>query len=248
MLDLIANRPTDVPTRETLKFLISSVPAGATILEVGCGEGHVACELLKCGYHVTGLDSDPKVIATAQARGVPAFVTSWPEFDTDASFDAVAFTRSLHHINPLREAMVRARELIKPTGLLLIEDFALDKVNAATVDWFAKVLRSKQGKALINPIAEQLATALLSATDIMQTWRGNRVHEVHSFKAMNEAIAAQFVVLETQSAPYFYRYLIPVLPETSEAASFVDEVFQQETILGNRGEIAFLGRRIVASP
>jgi hypothetical protein len=42
--------------------------------------------------------------------------------------------------------------------------------------------------------------------------------------------------------------LIPVLPETSAAASFVDEVFQQETILANRGEIVFLGRRIVASP
>ena len=91
-------------------------------------------------------------------------------------------------------------------------------------------------------------TDLLSATDIMQTWRDNRAPELHSFEAMNEAIAEQFVVLETQSAPYFYRYLIPVLPETSSAAWFADEVFQQETILGNRGKIVFLGRRIVASP
>ena len=248
MLDLIANQPSDVPTQETLKFLKSRIPVGATILEIGCGDGQVACELLQRGYRVTGLDSDSEAIARAQARGVRAVVASWPKYDSSFSFDAIAFTRSLHHINPLRQAIARARELLNPNGSLLIEDFALDEVNEATVAWFVKVLRSTQGKTLINLVADQLVTELLSATDVIQTWRDNRAHEVHSFTTMNEAIAAQFMVLETQSAPYFYRYLIPVLPETSEAASFVDEVFQQETILGNRGAIVFLGRRIVASP
>ena len=248
MPDFIANRPSDVPTRETLKFLISRLPVDAKVLEVGCGEGQVACELLQRGYSVTGSDSDSERIARAQAHGVRAIVASWPKFDSSVSFDAIAFTRSLHHINPLRQAIVRARELLNPNGFLLIEDFALDDVNEATVAWFVKVLRSTQRMALINPVADQLVTELLSATDVMQTWRDNCAHDLHSFTAMNEAIAAQFVVLETQSTPYFYRYLIPVLPETSEAASFVDEVFQQETILGNRGEIVFLGRQIMASP
>jgi SAM-dependent methyltransferase len=248
MVNFVTNRPSDVPTRETLKFLLSSVPVRATILEVGCGEGHVAAELLKRGYGVTGLDADPKVIARAQARGVPAFVASWPEFNTNVSFDAVAFTRSLHHINPLHDAVARARELLNPRGLLLIEDFALHKVNAVTVDWFAKVLRSKRAKALINPIPEQLVTALLSATDSMQAWHDHRAHDVHSFASMIKAIGDRFVIRETQSVPYFYRYLIPVLPETSESALFVNEVFQREGILGERGGIVLLGRRIVASP
>jgi SAM-dependent methyltransferase len=248
MPDLTANRPTDVPTRETLGFLISRLPVGAKVLEVGCGDGQVACELLQRGYRVTGLDSDPEAIAKAQEREVRAIVASWPKFDSSVSFDAIAFTRSLHHINPLGEAIARARELLNPKGLLLIEDFAFKEANEATIDWFLKVLRSQHGKALINPVAGQLVTELLSATDVMQTWRDNRAHDLHPFTAMNEAIAAQFVVREAQSVPYFYRYLIPVLPDTSEAASFVDEVFQQETILGNRGEIVLLGRRIVASP
>ncbi len=248
MLDLPANQPADMPTRETLMFLISRIPVGAQILEIGCGEGRVACELLKHGYGVTGLDSDLEAIARAQARGVRAVVASWPKYDSSFSFDAIAFTRSLHHINPLRQAIARARELLNPNGFLLIEDFALDEVNEATVAWFVKVLRSTQDKALINPVPHQLVTDLLSASDVMQTWRDNRAHDLHPFTAMNEAIAAQFVLREAQSVPYFYRYLIPVLPETSAAASFVDEVFQQETILGNRGEIVLLGRRIVASP
>ncbi len=247
MLDLIAVQPSDVPTRETLKFLESHIPVGATILEVGCGEGQVACELLKRGYHVSGLDSDPEVVASAQAHGVPAVVASWPKFASSVSFDAIAFTRSLHHINPLGEAIARARELLNPGGLLLIEDFALEEVDEATVHWFVKALRSEQGKASINPIADQLATKLLSASDVMQTWRRNRAHDLHSFAAINEAIAARFVVRETQSVPYFYRYLVPVLATTYQATSLIDEVFQQERVLGERGEIVLLGRRMVGS-
>lgn len=247
MVKFVTDRPSDVPTRETLKFLLSSVPGRATILEVGCGEGHVAAELLKRGYRVTGLDSDPKLIARAQARGIPAFVASWPEFNKNASFDAVAFTRSLHHINPLSEAILRARELLNPKGLFLIEDFAPDDINEATVHWFVKVLRSEQAKALIILLEDQIVTELLCATDVMQKWRQIRGQGLHSFALMSEAIAEQFLIRENQSVPYFYRYLIPVLPNTSAAASFIDKIFQEETFLSQRGEIVALGRRIIAS-
>jgi len=248
MFDLVVNRPTDVPTRETLAFLISRIPVGAQILEVGCGEGEVAYELLKRGYRVTGLDSDPEAIAKAQERGVPAVVGSWPEFDGNAPFDTIAFTRSLHHINPLREAVAHARELLNPAGFLLIEDFAFDEANEATIDWFVTILRSKQSIVLINPVAGQLVAELLSSTKVMDTWHHNRGHDVHPITTMNEAIAERFVVRETESVPYLYRYLLPVLADTSEAGSFVDEVFQQERRSGERGEIVLIGRRIVASP
>ena len=246
MLDLRTNQPSDVPTRETLMFLTSHIPIGAEVLEIGCGEGQVAYELLRHGYRVTGLDSDPEVIARAQERGVPAVAGSWPEFGGSVSFDAIAFTRSLHHISPLREAIGRARELLNPLGLLLIEDFAFEEADEATIDWFVKVLRSEQGMALINPVAGQLVTELLSSTDVKHAWQHNRGHDLHSIETMNEAIAEHFVACENQSVPYLYRYLIPVLAETSKAASFVNEVFQQETILGQRGEVVLLGRRVVA--
>jgi 2-polyprenyl-3-methyl-5-hydroxy-6-metoxy-1,4-benzoquinol methylase len=248
MLSVIANQPIDVPTRETLMFLTSRIPLGAEILEVGCGEGHVAGELLKHGYRVTALDSDPEVIARAQARGVPAMVGSWPEFDGSASFDTIVFTRSLHHITPLREAIGHARELLKPMGSLLIEDFAFEDVKESTIGWFAKVVRAKQAMALITPIADQLVTDLLSSTDVMDAWQRNRGHDLHSMAVMNEAIAERFVVDETWSVPYLYRYLIPVLAETSKAAAFVNEVFEQEALLGQRSRGVLLGRRVVASP
>jgi SAM-dependent methyltransferase len=248
MLSVIANQPIDVPTRETLMFLTSRIPLRAEILEVGCGEGHLAGELLKHGYRVTALDSDPEVIANAQARGVPAMVGSWPEFDGSASFDAIVFSRSLHHIGPLREAIGRARGLLKPRGSLLIEDFAFEDVEESTIGWFAKIVRGKQARALITPIAEQLVTDLLSSTDVMDAWQRHRGHDLHSMAAMNEAIAERFVVNEMWSVPYLYRYLIPVLAETSKAAAFVNKVFEEEALLGQHSRGVLLGRRIVASP
>jgi 2-polyprenyl-3-methyl-5-hydroxy-6-metoxy-1,4-benzoquinol methylase len=248
MFDLVANKPIDVPTRETVMFLASHIPAGAEILEIGCGEGLVACQLFKRGYRVTGLDSDPALIGKAQNRGVPAVVGSWPEFDRSASFDAIAFTRSLHHINPLLQAVGRARELLSPMGSLLIEDFAYEEADEATIGWFVKLLHSKQGVALINPAASQLVTELLSSTDSMDAWQHNHGHDMHSIRTMNEAIDKYFVVREARSVPYLYRYLVPVLAETSEAAAFVSEAFQEEMLLGERNEAILLGRRIVASP
>jgi 2-polyprenyl-3-methyl-5-hydroxy-6-metoxy-1,4-benzoquinol methylase len=247
MLSVIANQPIDVPMRETLMFLTSRIPLGAEILEVGCGEGHVAGELLKHGYRVTALDSDPEVIARAQARGVPTMVASWPEFGGSASFDTIVFTRSLHHISPLREAIGRARELLKPMGSLLVEDFAFEDVDESTIGWFAKVVRATQAVALITPITDQLVTDLLSSTDVMDAWQRNRGHDLNSMAAMNEAIAERFVVDETWSVPYLYRYLIPVLAKTSKAAAFVNEVFEQEALLEQRSRGVLLGRRIVAS-
>lgn len=248
MLDLVVNRPIDVPTRETVKFLVSHIAECATILEVGCGDGQVARELVNRGYRVTGLDSDPDAIGKARVRGIHAILGSWPEYHSNASFDAIAFTRSLHHIDPLGEAIARARELLHPNGLILLEDFAREEVDEATVTWFATLLRSERARALISPVAGQLVSDLLSATNVMRAWHESHLHKMHSIAAITKAIAEQFHVRDTRSVPYFYRYLIPVLPDTPEATSFVNEVFEQEIDLGARGEIVLLGRRIIASP
>jgi SAM-dependent methyltransferase len=239
--------PIDVPTRETVAFLVSHLHSGATLLEVGCGAGHVAAELLRLGYRVTGLDSEREMITQAQARGVPTVQTSWPAFDS-APVDAIAFTRSLHHIHPLRPALEKARVLLKPTGIFLLEDFAFDETDEVTIRWFLEIVSSQAGQRLINPLPGAFITSLLGSKDPVAFWHGGHDHELHSIATMTQAINDYFVIEESQTVPYLYRYLVPVLPKTSEAAAFVEEVFQEETRLGEQGEIALIGRRLVGSP
>ncbi len=42
-------KPIDIPTRETFNFLSSHLHPGATVLEIGCGDGEVASELTRKG-------------------------------------------------------------------------------------------------------------------------------------------------------------------------------------------------------
>jgi SAM-dependent methyltransferase len=246
LTDMDVKTPIDVATRETVAFLASNLRAGAEVLEVGCGQGHVASELSKLGYRPIGVDADPELITEAQRRGVHAIVAHWPEFSS-AAVDAVTFTRSLHHINPLREAVARAHALLKPTGLLLIEDSAFDEADETALHWFLEVLRSETATNLINPVSGEFATDLLSSKDPESVWHERKDHGVHSITAVGEAIAEHFKVRERRSVPYFYRYLVPVLEETSAAAHFVQEVFREETRLGERGTLVLIGRRIVGS-
>ncbi len=44
-----------------------SVPAGASILDVGCGTGRHSIELARRGYDVTGLDLSAQMLARAAA-------------------------------------------------------------------------------------------------------------------------------------------------------------------------------------
>jgi 2-polyprenyl-3-methyl-5-hydroxy-6-metoxy-1,4-benzoquinol methylase len=72
----------DVPVSKTLQFVVSALPPSAArtfrILEVGCGTGSLAARLAETGYQVLALDSSPKAVRIARAKGVDAHVVTWP--------------------------------------------------------------------------------------------------------------------------------------------------------------------------
>jgi SAM-dependent methyltransferase len=73
---------------------------GLRVLEVGCGPGVLAERLLREGVDLTAIDVSEEQVAEARDRGVPAIVSDFLAFEA-SPFDALLFTRSLHHIAPL---------------------------------------------------------------------------------------------------------------------------------------------------
>ena len=146
------NEPIDVATAETVAFLTKHLPVSAQLIEVGCGEGHVTQALSNRGYRAVGLDADSESVAIANDRGVAVIQATWPEFES-APVDAIAFTRSLHHIGNLQRAVQKAHDTLKPNGKLLVEDFAFEAVDEATIAWFIDIARSS---ALANGGRESL--------------------------------------------------------------------------------------------
>jgi SAM-dependent methyltransferase len=238
--------PIDVPTRATAEFIAAHVPTGGSILEVGCGEGHLALELRSRGFDVIGVDADETNVLRARDRGVCVMRASWPEIDV-APVDAVAFTRSLHHIHPLDGAVRKAREVLRPAGTLLVDDFAFDQADRTTMRWFLDVVRSGAVRALLTASRHEFVTMLLAAADPMEAWHMRHDHELHSMEAMTRSISEFLAIREARAVPYLYRYLVPVFPETPDAAALVDEVHREEQRLGELGEIVLIGRRVVGS-
>jgi len=109
-------------------FLVSQVPGQAeTILDVGCGLGHLAAKLAAPNRAVMGVDLSPEMIAQARkledAAGRLEFrCGNFLEMEFPPSgFDCVISAAALHHM-PVETAIQRMLKLLRPGGTLVIHD------------------------------------------------------------------------------------------------------------------------------
>jgi SAM-dependent methyltransferase len=95
-------------------------PAGST-LEVGCGEGRVARDLLARGHAVVAVDASPALVRSAReadARGVYLAADAVRLPLADASFDLVVAYNSLMDVGDLDAALAEISRVLKPDGRL----------------------------------------------------------------------------------------------------------------------------------
>lgn len=241
----VSERPVDIATTSTLEFVAEWLPAPATVVEVGCGQGELAVALQTHGYTVTAIDSDREAVHGARSKGVNAIAGEWPAASVAAT-DAVVFTRSLHHVANLDAAVARAHQVLRGTRTLLIEDFDFGSADAATANWFANALRVAASTGLLLPDRDEFAIRVMQARNALGEWHTDHGHELHSLEQIIKAVSKQFNIVSVAAAPYCYRYLIPVIEETPRGARCVARILDEELRLGSSGAIRLIGRRIVA--
>jgi SAM-dependent methyltransferase len=241
-----AERPVDIATASTLRFVSEWLPAPTTVVEVGCGQGDLAVALQTRGYTVTAIDSDRGAVRSALAKGVNAITGEWPAVSVTPA-DAIVFTRSLHHVANLDAAVARAHQILRGTRTLLIEDFDFGSADEATANWFASAVRVADDTGLLLPDRDEFAIRVMQARNALGEWHTDHGHEVHSLQHIIEAVSRRFNLLSVEAAPYCYRYLIPVIEETPRAARCVAQILDEEVRSGSSGTIRLIGRRIVAT-
>ena len=109
-------------------FLLSHIPDGVKrVLDVGCGAGGVATELLARGYQVEGVSPSPLLSEAARQQAGADFKIHQGRFEDvsfedDEKFDLVMFSESFQYIN-LDTVLLDAQQRLRPGGYVLICDF-----------------------------------------------------------------------------------------------------------------------------
>jgi 2-polyprenyl-3-methyl-5-hydroxy-6-metoxy-1,4-benzoquinol methylase len=99
------------------------------VLEVGCGRGDLARALADAGHSVVAIDPDAPAGELFRA-------TSLEEFADRDPFDAVVASLALHHVADLASALDKIASLLRPTGRLVVNEHAVDRLDEATARWY----------------------------------------------------------------------------------------------------------------
>ena len=115
--------------------ILGAVPPGCgPALDVGCGDGLLACRLTDRCAQVTGIDRDPRMIAQARARArvsagarVHFIEADFLAYDFPAaSFDFVCANTSLHHMD-FAAALTKLARILRPGGRVAVIGLAADR-------------------------------------------------------------------------------------------------------------------------
>jgi glycosyltransferase involved in cell wall biosynthesis/SAM-dependent methyltransferase len=152
---------------------VLALPAGAKILDVGCGSGWLGEYFARLGYDVTGIDISEDLISMARER-----VTRVP-YDVDhetplrcrffthdieakplpEKFDAVICYDALHHFEDERAVFRHVKDMLNVGGLLFILEGQKPSAGSATEVELQNVMR-RYG-TLESPFGEKYLRSLL---------------------------------------------------------------------------------------
>jgi SAM-dependent methyltransferase len=142
-------------------------------LDVGCGRGELTTKLARLSREVVGIDSDHECLKHARIACDGANLTLLEgdvltEPLAPGSFDFIAAVASLHHL-PLRLALERFRDLLRPGGVMAIVGLykmatPLDHAYFAIAQPISRAIRLLRGE-------KEVGAPLMEPTETLDTIR-----------------------------------------------------------------------------
>jgi SAM-dependent methyltransferase len=172
-------------------YVFSQLPrAPARVLEIGCGNGELALMLVAGGYEVVAIDP-------AAPEGEIFRRTSFEQYPAEGAFHAVVASSSLHHVPDLGAALDKVGALLEPGGVLILDEFAWDRLDRDTATWLYAQRRVQAARG--GPSAPATIDGL------EEEWRTE--HEgLHGFERMRTELDLRFRERLFEWTPYLYRY------------------------------------------
>ncbi|HEY7546550.1 MAG TPA: class I SAM-dependent methyltransferase, partial [Blastocatellia bacterium] len=236
--------PIETGAKETLDFVLGHLPRREVrLLEVGCGRGHLTAMLRAEGVDIRGIDISEEAVEETRSRGLDAVCADFLQFE-DELYDVVFFSRSLHHIHPTAKALEKADALLKPDGLLIVEDFGVELADARSVAWLYGTESLLQKAGLLIEEADEYR----AADDHLARWKTyhSRHHQLADSATMRERLRERFAAKPEERAPYLYRYLLNSLEPTERGLLVSRHLLDWERSLSAASALPAIGIRWVA--
>jgi ubiquinone/menaquinone biosynthesis C-methylase UbiE len=104
---------------------VAAIPAGARILDVGCGTGRWVRRYQNLGFHVMGIDATLAMLRLARAHGTAAALIAGEAYCLpfpNSQFDAISDITVTQHIpTPLQtQALSEMIRVVRPGGCLIL--------------------------------------------------------------------------------------------------------------------------------
>jgi len=103
------------------EIIHSAIPAGSSILELGCGTGRLLRELAARGHSVVGVDESPAMLA--RVTDLPTVRATIEDLDLHRAFDVVVLASTLLNAPPgqRHSFLVACRRHLAPAGALVVQ-------------------------------------------------------------------------------------------------------------------------------
>jgi len=236
--------PVDVLTSHTMEFVTGALTgAGLRLLEVGAGSGHLARALMDAGHDVVAVDASEKAVARASELGVDARHADWHDFN-DGTFDAILFTRSLHHIDRLQQAIDRCWPMLTQDGRVLLEEVSFADVDPPTAGWLATTIRALAADGAVEIPPRSFLTTLSETPDPHAWWHDHHDH-MHKADDIRAACREAGRIVDDHAVVYLYRYFAGLAPEGKRGKTLLQALKRDEQSRIDTGRIRAVGRRFV---
>jgi SAM-dependent methyltransferase len=178
-------------------------PPPARVLEVGCGRGELTTALAVEGWEPLGIDP------LAPQGELFRRVLLEDLVPDEERFDAVVAEHSLHHMRDLDLALDRVVALLRPGGVLVLNEFGWDLAGTAELDWLWNQRRA------IAAAGHGAAPGTLE--ELSAEWEAEHVG-VHGYERLRGELAERFEERAYEPAPFLYRKTHGVASEVLEQA------------------------------
>ncbi|HEX8084237.1 MAG TPA: class I SAM-dependent methyltransferase [Solirubrobacteraceae bacterium] len=196
---IILGALTDEPP-PSFEFIRDALPPPpARVLEVGAGGGELATALVQVGYEVLAVDPEPQA-----DHVVPVALHELRE--PARSFDAAVAVLSLHHVDPLEESCHVLAELVRPGGVLVVDEFDVERFDEVAAAWWL-ARRAEAGESHEHTPASLVARM--------------REH-LHPLARIEDALTPAFLLHAPAFGAYLYRWHLPPAAREAEERAIAE--------------------------